>query len=147
MDVVFRRWAVILFWAMAAAEAHELDVAVQMAPPAVVLRATYGGTEPVPFAKVQVFSASDVKAEYQTGVTDKRGAFSFVPDAGGQWKVVIDDETGHRRDVAVTVPARFEQGGAPSPGAGASRWERTLLGLALIVGITGFWYGWKARRA
>lgn len=146
MDVVFRRCAVILFWAMAAAEAHELDVAVQMAPPAVVLHATYGGAEPVPFAKVQVFSPAE-NAEYQTGMTDKKGAFSFVPDIGGAWKVVIDDETGHRRDVVVTVPARFEPGEATSPGPGASRWERTLLGLALIVGITGFWYGWKARRA
>lgn len=146
MDVVFGRWAVILFWAMAAAEAHELDVGVRMAPPAVVLLCTYGGTEPVPFAKVQIFSSADAKAEYQTGMTDKRGAFSFVPDAGGEWKVVIDDETGHRREVTVSVPAQFEAGDARTVSSGGSRWERALLGVALIVGITGFWYGWKARR-
>ena len=146
MDVLFRRWAVILFWTMAA-NAHELDVVVRMAPPAVVLQATYGGTEPVPFAKVQVYSAADAKAEYQTGLTDKKGAFSFVPDSGGEWKIIIDDETGHRREVAVSVPVQFEAGDAQTVSSGAARWERALLGVALIVGLTGFWYGWKARRA
>ncbi len=148
MDFRFCRGAAILFWAMGAAQAHELDVMVRMAPPAVVLRAVYGGTEPVPFAKVRVFAAGEPRAEYQMGFTDRNGAFSFVPDAGGPWRVVIDDETGHRREVAVSVPPRFTDGGATgSVGVGASRLERALLGVALLVGITGFWYGWKARRA
>lgn len=128
------------------AAAHDLEVTVTMAAPAVVLRAAYGGAEAVSFAKVQVFAPAAPGEEYQTGMTDRRGYFGFVPEAGGAWRVVIDDEEGHRREVTVTVPKPFEPG-APAPPPPASRFERALLGLALIVGVTGFLYGYKARRA
>ncbi len=126
--------------------AHDLEVTVTMAAPAVVLRATYGGAEAVSFAQVQVFAPAASAGEYQTGRTDRRGCFSFVPETGGAWRVVIDDEEGHRREVDVTVPEPFDSG-APPPPPRASRFERALVGLALILGATGFLYGYKARRA
>jgi nickel transport protein len=125
--------------------AHELEAAVSLAAPAVVIRAAYGGSEPVSFAKVQVFAPSAPSQEFQTGTTDRRGYFSFVPDGSGAWRVVIDDEEGHRREVPVNVPQPFE-GASGSAHASGSRLERALLGVALIVGATGFLYGFKARR-
>jgi nickel transport protein len=125
--------------------AHELEATASFAPPAVVIRAAYGGSEPLAFAKVQVFAPSSPSQEFQTGVTDRRGYFSFLPDGPGAWRVVVDDEEGHRREVPVTVPQRFPA----NSGAGfysTSRLERALLGLALIFGATGFLYGFKARR-
>jgi nickel transport protein len=127
------------------AAAHELEAAVSFAPPAVVIRAAYGGSEPVSFAKVQVFAPSSPGQEFQTGVTDRRGSFSFVPDAPGAWRVVIDDEEGHRREVPITVPESFHTNTGPVP-TSASRLERALVGVALIVGATGFLYGFRARR-
>lgn len=125
--------------------AHELEAEVTFAAPAVVIRAAYGGSDPVAFVKVQVFSPTSPSQEFQTGLTDRRGYFSFVPAAPGSWRVIIDDEQGHRRDISVTVPRSFgknERAAAVSP----SRLERALTGIAFIVGATGFLYGFKARR-
>jgi nickel transport protein len=127
------------------AAAHDLEASVTLSAPAVIVRAVYGGSDPVPFAKVQVFAPGNSE-EYQTGVTDRRGYFSFVPEGGGAWKVVVDDEEGHRREVVVEVPRELPQG-AVAAGGGSSRVERALLGLAMIFGLTGFWYGYKARRS
>jgi nickel transport protein len=130
-----------------AAITHELDATVTFAPPAVIVRAAYGGTEPVAFAKVQVYSPSQAAQEYQTGVTDRRGNFSFVPDGPGAWRVVLDDEEGHRKQITVTISDPFQAAVADAPVSPPSRLERTILGLALIFGATGFFYGYKARSA
>jgi nickel transport protein len=126
--------------------AHELEATVSLTAPAVIIRAAYGGTEPVPFAKVEVFAPLSTSQAFQTGVTDRRGHFSFVPDGPGAWRVIVDDEEGHRREVAVTVPQPFDSRSTVE-GAPRSRLERALLGLALIFGATGFLYGFKVRRS
>lgn len=126
--------------------AHELEAAVNLAAPAVVIRAAYGGSEPVPFAKVQVFAPSSPSEDFQTGVTDRRGYFSFVPSGPGIWRVVIDDEEGHRRDVPVTVPQPFDATSV-APINSSSRLERALSGIALMIGATGFLYGFRVRRS
>ena len=127
--------------------AHELEVTAALAPPAIVVRSAYGGREPVPFASVRIFHPKDGKQEFQTGRTDRNGVFSFVPDGPGSWRISVDDEEGHRREIPVEVPERFTPGtqtqAAPPP---VSRWERAVTGLALLFGATGLLYGFKARR-
>jgi len=122
--------------------AHDLDIATRLTPPVAVLKATYAGADPVPFAKVQVFSPAGV--EFQNAYTDKNGSFSFVPDSIGAWRVVIDDELGHRREVS--VPVGTLDGATANTQPSASRIERALLGLSLILGLTGFWYGFQSRK-
>ena len=124
---------------------HELEVKTQLAAPAVIVHATYAGTEPVPFAKIQIFAPADPSKEFQAANTDKRGYFSFVPEGPGSWRIVLDDEIGHRKDLTVEVPEPFQgsSGGSPS---GSSRFERALLGLSLIFGVTGVWYGIRSRK-
>lgn len=130
----------------AAAFAHELDVAVQLSAPAAILRASYANSDPAPFAKIQVFTPA--KQEFQAGNTDRRGYFSFVPEGPGEWHVIVDDEMGHRKDVAIPVPDPFTaNASSPEPAAAGKRLERALLGIALLVGATGFWYGFKSRRS
>jgi nickel transport protein len=128
------------------ARSHDLDASVTLVAPAVVIRAAYGGSDPVPFAKVQIFSPFSSEEEFQTAVTDRRGYFSFVPAGPGSWRVVIDDEEGHRRDIQVIIPQNFGSTSA-SPSASTSRLERALMGISLIFGATGFLYGFKARRS
>ncbi len=127
---------------VSAVAAHELDLAATLAPPAVVVRASYGGTQAVAHAKVQVFAPGGDR-EFQTGTTDRRGYFSFVPEGEGAWRVAVDDEEGHRRELTVSVPRAFAGSAAP---AAPPRWERLLAGLALIAGATGVLYGVAARR-
>lgn len=136
----------LLFFLPALAAAHDIEAAVQLAAPAVIVKATYAGSQPVVFAKVQVFAPGSQAVEFQTGLSDKRGTFTFVPDVSGDWRIVFDDEEGHRREVQVAVPERFEQGSAPAASAPVSRFERALAGIAMILGATGIWYGIKARK-
>jgi nickel transport protein len=128
-----------------AAVAHDLEIRPILAPPAVIVAAAYAGTEPVPFAKVQIFSPADAAHEFQAGNTDKTGKFSFVPDRGGAWRVVIDDEIGHRQETSVQIPESFAgsaTGAAKSTASGgASRIERAITGIAILLGLTGLWYG------
>lgn len=136
------------------AAAHELDASVQFAAPAIVIRASYAGADPVPFAKVQVFKPSGSAGgpsgstgEFQAGLTDRRGYFSFVPDSPGDWRVVVDDEEGHRREVPVKVPSPFTADAASGTAGTTSRLERAITGLAILLGATGVLYGIKARRS
>lgn len=138
-------WMAALAFLAPALAAHDLDAAITLAAPAVVIRASYGGSEPVVFANVRVFAPDSPAAEFQTAVTDRRGAFSFVPNSGGDWRVIVDDDEGHRRELTISVPWPFESNGAP-PSPPASRLERALLGISLLIGATGFLYGIKARR-
>jgi len=125
--------------------AHDLTSTVTLAAPAVIVRSVYGGSEPVAFAKVQVFAPGAGPTQHQAGSTDRRGMFSFVPDGPGVWRVVVDDEEGHRADSAVDVPSNFTAAAA-TVSTQPSRLERALLGLALMIGATGFLYGFKARK-
>ncbi|MBL8228147.1 MAG: hypothetical protein JNL98_06705 [Bryobacterales bacterium] len=144
MRMIFALAAILLVPCFSVA--HDLDATVTLAAPSVIVRAVYGGTEPVAFAKVQVFSPSQSEQEYQTGMTDRRGYFSFVPEGGGTWRVVLDDEEGHRKEIAITVPEPFQSTSAVTAAGSAPRWERALLGVALIFGATGLIYGYKAHR-
>lgn len=139
------RAAMALLVLVGSAWAHDIEAVVRLAAPAVIVKVAYAGSEPVAFAKVQVFAPGGGKAEFQTGMTDKHGNFSFVPDGAGDWRVVVDDEEGHRREVAVTVPEPFSAGVEVVPGQ-VSRFERALVGIALILGATGVWYGLKVRK-
>jgi nickel transport protein len=93
---------------------------------------------------VQVFSPARPSAEFQNAKADARGFFSFVPDSSGSWRVVIDDEMGHRAELTVSVPDPFSSAAASS--SSTPRWERAVTGLALLAAATGFLYGYRARR-
>jgi nickel transport protein len=136
----------ILLFTATAIRAHDLVGVVQFAPPAVVVRAAYAGTEPVPFAKVQVHSPKSPQADHQAGAADVNGYFSFVPDVPGSWRLTLDDEMGHRTDVKIDVPQGFGQSVAAPPAASASRTERALTGVAFLAGLTGLLYGYRSRK-
>lgn len=123
---------------------HELEVRVQLAAPAAIAQATYSGQEPVAFAQVSVHRPGG-ETEYQTGRTDAKGYFSFVPDGPGEWRIEVDDEMGHRSEAKVSIPSPFTGGEQPQT-AGLSTVSKAVLGLALIMGTTGFLYGYKNRQ-
>ncbi len=124
--------------------AHDLTVSVRLNAPVVITRATYAGRDPASFVKVTIHAPSSTSNDYQSGNTDRNGYFSFVPAGPGNWRVVVDDELGHRKELTVSVPSPFEARDE-APVTGSSTARQALLGLALIVGITGFFYGYKSR--
>jgi nickel transport protein len=124
--------------------AHDIEIRVRLTAPSVVARAAYAGSDPVSFAEVAVHKPG-LETEYQTGRTDRNGYFAFVPDGPGSWRIIVDDELGHRTEKTVDVPSPFESNGE-AVGAGFSVLQKALVGLALIVGVTGLLYGYKVRQ-
>jgi len=59
------------------------------------------------YARVKI-SAPGAKLTFQSGRTDRNGRFCFFPDTPGDWKVVVDDEMGHRLEVMVPVNKSME---------------------------------------
>jgi nickel transport protein len=132
--------------AAAVLSAHDIEITVEHAPPAVVVRTTYAGTEPAPYASVLVYAPGKTETEYQNGRTDENGVFSFVPDENGEWRFVVDDEMGHRTELA--IPVDLTRGSA-AEGAIAVQMPlrlKLVTGLSVILGLTGLFYGYKIRQ-
>lgn len=126
--------------------AHDVEVAIQPSGETLVLSATYAGTDPVMDATVEVYPPSAAQI-FQSGKTDANGRFAFLPDRPGAWKIVIDDEFGHRveREAAWTGGGA---GNAPAAHArGLSTWQKMLVGVSLIFGVTGVWAWFRSRSA
>lgn len=132
---------------------HGLDIEVGLHPPTVVLRAAYSGAEAVAYASVRIHAPGPETAEFQIGRADAAGRFAFVPDREGPWRIIVDDERGHRAERRIEIgPEFFAEGGPAVGAAGPHRsrlpaWLGALVGIALIFGASGFLYGFRVRRA
>jgi hypothetical protein len=125
--------------------AHDLQVRVQQAGPAVLAHTTYAGSEPAAGAAVLVYAPGKQETEYQSGRTDANGVFSFVPDREGEWRFVVDDGMGHRAETPIAVSADAAGGLHGTAQPPMSMALKLITGLAIIVGATGFLYGLKSR--
>jgi nickel transport protein len=110
----------------------------------------YDNGERMSYAEVNV-KAPDSKIAFQTGWTDRNGSFVFMPDVEGVWEVVVEDGMGHR--LALEIPVSEDAGGketavsdAPVSTPGKNRPMGVVAGIAIIFGLCGFFYGWKARK-
>jgi nickel transport protein len=113
--------------------------------------AEYDDGEPMSYAAVEI-KAPDSDIGFQNGRTDRNGYFLFQPDEPGQWQIKVKDGMGHLLALDFEVGA---DGAAsetanthfPMASEGMKRPVKVVVGLAIILGLSGFWYGWKARRA
>jgi nickel transport protein len=127
----------------------------------VVAACHYDGGTPVTGAQVTLYSPEGDEP-YQTGITDPEGVFVFLPANPGEWRLVVDDGMGHRREASIQTSTAYD-GGAGSNDAGAVHsgvahshtdasggavlpWKLAT-GLSLIVALTGFAYGFTVRRS
>jgi nickel transport protein len=114
----------------------------------VVVTARYDSGEPMSYAKVNIF-APGAKLSFQSGRADRNGRFCFFPDVAGDWKVIVDDEIGHRLEIFVPVDETMELQANQQPGesAGSScgRYQKALMGISVIFGIFGIFFWWKGR--
>jgi nickel transport protein len=115
----------------------------------IVVSAMYDTGEPMDYARVTV-SAPGANLKFQSGRTDRNGKFCFCPDVSGDWKVVVDDEMGHRLEVNVPVDkamalrANHENGN--SGPSFLTRCEKAVMGVSIIFGISGILFWWKGRK-
>lgn len=106
---------------------------------AVALEFMYSTGEAMSYREARVFSPNDDKFAYQSGRTDEKGRFAFVPDVPGKWRVAVRDEEGHQCTAEIVVSGQ---------GEGSSESEiqseiinskeifiRSILGVSLIFNI------------
>ena len=127
------------------AQAHALYAAHTWQGAVALVQFAYAGGEQPTYAKVEVYSPADSKVEFQNGRTDAQGRFAFMPDAPGQWRIIMADNMGHRVEHAVDVSAdptaqqadvKNAGDAAATPGVGGfSIPLRILLGLSLLANM------------
>jgi nickel transport protein len=76
---------------------------------------------------------------HQTGRTDAKGRFAFIPDRNGPWTVVADDGMGHVSTATVPVEGGQTAMAQPDPFMASAIHEgwllRAMLGLSLIINL------------
>jgi nickel transport protein len=134
--------------------AHGISVVVERTGDAWVVTARYDGGVPMAGADV-VIHGPGAESVYQEGRTDPGGRFVFMPSGPGEWRVRVDDGMGHRRTVRTMVQAADPTlvgaepdwtalTGSVAADGGTGPW-RFATGLSLLLGLTGFAYGFSAR--
>lgn len=114
----------------------------------VVVIAEYDTGEPMSYAKVNIL-APKAKLPFQSGRTDRNGRFCFSPDTSGEWKVVVDDEMGHRLEVMVPVDEAMQLKTNQRAGGldrSLFRYARVIIGISIIFGIFGSLLGWMSHK-
>ena len=126
--------------------AHDLEVSVRSSQDVFVARASYAGKDPAAYCQVSIYAPKNSSREFQNGRTDVNGVFSFVPDHVGDWRMVVDDEMGHRKEVTVKVTESTAQSSQASSNS-QPLLQKLLTGFGVILGITGlaFWYATKRK--
>jgi nickel transport protein len=140
-------FSIIAFLPPSALYAH--GVTGKVGAGGVVITAVYDTGEPMSYAKVKI-SVPGADVIFQSGRTDRNGRFCFFPDTPGDWKVVVDDEIGHRLEM--TVPAseplelKSQQQSSGPMKSSISRYERALVGISIIFGISGILFWLRGKR-
>jgi hypothetical protein len=150
------------------AMAHGIQVDYSLKYPQATLKFSFSKSSPLAHADVSVYSV-ETDELYISGKTDKNGEFVFMPDIPGDWTVKVDDGMGHRKTAVITIESDFFESDTivqstvkehiHSDDCAHSQDQnhhhdhahipmvyKIIFGLALIFGITGVWYGLKARK-
>ncbi len=110
---------------------------------AVALEFMYSTGEAMSYREARVFSPNDEKFSYQSGRTDEKGRYSFVPDTPGKWRVIVRDEEGHQCTAEIDItPENLNPGNESAkttqPSTILDSYEifiRSLLGVSIIFNI------------
>jgi len=116
----------------------------------ILVEAEYDDGEPMSYSSIEIFD-SEEKLPFQSGRTDRNGRFIFYPDKMGDWKVVVNDGMGHRLALKTNIDKGLNLKKTKEQAKGItesslSRYERALLGISIIFGISGIFFWWKERK-
>jgi len=139
---------------------HGIELMKGKKYPCVFIKAEYQGGGAIAHVDVKVFFQEE-KKEFQKGLTDKNGVFSFCPDQIGQWTVIVDDLMGHRKSMDITIHNDFfnsQPKKIKNKTAGEKEKKnkfttndmccyllKIVLGVLLILAITFILHRWKKR--
>ena len=106
---------------------------------AIALEFLYSTGEKMSYREARVFSPNDGKFAAQSGRTDEKGRFAFVPDIPGDWRIIVRDEEGHQCEAVITITQEFLEGtegiNITAENDGIDLVIRSLLGVSIIFNI------------
>ena len=110
---------------------------------AVTLEFFYSTGEKMSYREAKVFSPNDSKFAVQSGRTDEQGRFAFIPNVSGEWRVIVQDEEGHRCEAKINITQEFfstenkiiQENHENNSPEGFELFIRALLGVSLIFNI------------
>ncbi|MEW6087919.1 MAG: hypothetical protein AB1498_06395 [bacterium] len=132
---------IFLFLVISNIHAHEVNYEIREGN-AVLIKVVYGDDDSMSYAKVRIFSP-DSEIEFQNGRTDKNGCFAFLPDKTGEWKITVNDETGHGIGTKLKVNQTMN---IKTISKRWHRWQKLVTGISIIWGLTGLFLYLKVRR-
>lgn len=121
--------------------AHDIDL--NFVKGGIGIRAYYSDGTPLSSANVKIFSPSDDKREFQICSTDKNGYFFFLPDTKGKWRIEISDSMGHGLVKHIEITEEIQVLGANYL---VPLWQKILVGVSIIFGLTGILFYIYAKR-
>jgi hypothetical protein len=86
------------------------------------------------FCDVEVFRPGEDSEAFQVGTTDPNGAFGFVPDTTGTWRLTVDDGMGHMATAELIVDP---DGIRRNVASGRGRLPGVIVGVGVIFGLFG----------
>ncbi|MBS3743378.1 MAG: hypothetical protein KGY48_03390 [Wenzhouxiangellaceae bacterium] len=143
--------SLVLMSLAATVHAHGVDYRVERGNAVVVHFSSHHDGAMVG-AGFRVFSP-DRQRIFVSGRTDTRGRAVFIPDAPGNWRLLMATEDGHGAEVEVVVDADQVAARAahdPDPSAGPAmktgRLSATAAGVGYLFGLGGLLALWRRRR-
>jgi uncharacterized GH25 family protein len=145
------------------ANAHGVHVDYSFNYPVAKLNVYFSKTSPVKNADILIF-APDSDELFTSGKTDFEGNFEFEPNVPGDWTVKVDDGLGHRRTSVISIAdfspeteveevqvveedhTHIDSDHHHHDNCHIPMIYKLIFGLAIIFGISGFWYGLKSRK-
>ena len=112
---------------------------------AVPLEFFYSTGEKMSYCEAKIFSPTDSKFAAQSGRTDEKGRFAFIPDAPGEWRAIVRDNEGHQCEAKINITEEFlksenkianiEQNHENDSPEGFELFIRAMLGVSLIFNL------------
>ena len=101
----------------------------------IALEFIYSTGDTMSYCETRVFSPNDSKFAVQTGRTDEKGRFAFIPDVSGDWRVVVQDGEGHRCEAVIKIDDVKADSAVEIPAGNQSHVIPALLGVSIIFNI------------
>jgi nickel transport protein len=111
------------------ASAHGMNYTLLESSSAIAFQAQFSGGEPMSYSEVIIVDSEG--KDSQTGMTDKKGCFAFVPEKTGEWHVVVNGGMGHRLSFDLEAEAKIV---SPISATGP-QWLHALVGVSLIFNL------------
>lgn len=70
---------------------------------ALSLEFAYSDGELMSYCEAKIYSPSDNKIAFQTMRTDELGRAAFTPNQTGEWRVIVNDNQGHRSEAKINI--------------------------------------------